>query len=156
MSVPPPARKKRLTGASRGVAYSINPDALCQISSSATFFDNAYNVSIDFDIGEIDTTAFGDYPYGTSEAGFIKPTMTLSLRSQVGAEDCAFIDERALSREPFRIAVMRDRANPAAGGWDMAVVATKVTDSGDFQSAQDLSYTLTLAPSALPPTRISA
>jgi hypothetical protein len=145
------ARRRRLTGATRGIAYGTDPDVAVSIGAGATYFDNAYDVSVDFDIGDIETTAFGDYPFGTSEPGFIKPTISLSMRKQVGAADCEFIDDRALAREPFRVFIMDDRTATAPSGWDMAVVATKVTDSGDFQSAQDLSYTLALAPSDLAP-----
>jgi len=150
---PPPARKPRLTGASRRVAYSENPDVACPIGSGATFIDNAYNVSVDTNIGEIETTAFGDYPYGTAEPGFITKNISLSMRKQAGAADLAFLTSRAESREPFRIAVL-DTRNAGTTGWDMAVVVTQITDSGDFQSAQDLAVTLALAPSALPPKRI--
>jgi len=143
-----------LTGASRRVAYSANPDVACVISgTTATFFDNAYDVSVDTNIGEIETTAFGDYPYGTAEPGFITKSISLSLRKQAGAADLAFLTSRALSREPFRIAVL-DTRETGTTGWDMAVCVTQITDSGDFQSAQDLAVTLAMAPSALPPKRI--
>jgi len=150
--------KRRLTGATRGIAYSADADTEVTLGTGTTYFNNAYSASLDMTADEIDTTAFGDYPFGTSEPGFLKFSIELSMRHQVDdgvlATDVAFIEAKALSREPFRIAIVDDRTSLTPNGFALTVVATKATNSGEFSGAQDHNYSLTLSSGLLPPKRI--
>ena len=151
--------KRRLTGATRAIAYG--EDGSTEISytgSSAKYLNNAYNVGVDFSADEIDVTAFGDYPWKAKEPGFLDLSISLSLRHQVVngelADDVEFMESHCYSRTPFRIAIIDDRTSTTPNGHIFSVVATKASSSGEFSGAQDHSYTLTRAESTLPPMRI--
>ena len=153
--------KRRLTGATRGIAYGA--DTATEIAFQgvgAKFLDNAYNVSVDFSADEVDVTAFGDYPWKAKEPGFLDLSISLSLRHQVVdgelADDVEFMESHCYSRTPFRIAIIDDRTSEFPNGHIFSVVATKASSSGDFSGAQDHAYTLTRAESTLPPQRIIA
>ena len=133
---------RRETGATRGIWVA--PISNSGVVGTKMWLNNAYNVSRSVSSNEIDTTAFGDYPWGTAEPGMLSLSIDLSMRVQQGAADVAFMEDHALNRKPFRIGLVRNRALGAqpGGGQEFSVVATKADESGDVSSAQDLSYTL--------------
>jgi len=131
------------------------------VGSTATFLDNCYNVTRDFNRDEIDVTAFGDHPFKQSEAGFIDCSINLSMRKGLAADggfasDVEFMEQHCLEGRPFRIAILDKRNSTTANGFIMTVIATQVGDGGDFSSAQDLTYSLKMAKGRLAPKRVVA
>ena len=147
----PAVQKRRETGATRGIWVA--PISDTGVVGTALWLNNAYNVSRSVSSSEIDTTAFGDYPWGTAEPGMLSLSIDISMRVQQDAPDVLFMENHALNRKPFRIGLVRNRAPGAApaGGQEFSVVATKADESGDVQSAQDLSYTLVRSAAGPPP-----
>ena len=155
------ARARRLTGATKGVAYGEdNGIEIAFSGSSAKFLDNCYNFSRKFNSDEIETTAYGDYPFGTSEPGFIDVSFDCSMRHAVVdgelADDLEFLEDHCNSRKPFRIAILDDRHGEFPNGWIFTVIALSADETGDMKSAQDHAYTLKRCSGALPPKRIVA
>jgi len=151
------AMTRRLTGATLGVAYGeIDADDEIEfIGANAKFMDNCYQAEITFDSDEIDTTAFGDYPYGSAEPGFIKIGINLSMRNAPGAGDVTFLDKHAMSREPFRIAILENRTSSQTNGWILSVVCMSYKSGGEAKGAQDKTYTLARSSYGLPAQRIT-
>ena len=141
------ANVRRLTGATKGVAYGEANTPLRFMGSGTKYLENCYNFTRKFSSDEIETTAYGDYPFGTSESGFIDVSFEVSMRHAVKADgsladDLKFLEEHCNSRLPFQIAVLDDRYSAKPNGWIFTVVATSADESGDMKSAQDHSYTL--------------
>ena len=154
--------KRRYTGATKRVAYGEDDGTeIAFTGSSATFLDNCYDFSRKFSSDEIDTTAYGDYPFGTSEPGFIDVSFDVGMRHGVNNDgelddDLEFLEEHCNSRLPFRIATLDNGHSTTPNGWIFSVIATSADESGDVKSAQDHKYTLKRCTGALPPKRIVA
>jgi len=146
---------RRLTGATMAVAYGLDDETEIAFSGEgANFMDNCYSAEFTFETDEIDTTAFGDYPFGASEPGFITIGITLGMRNAAGAADVAFLDAMCISREPFRIAIIENRGSSTTRGWIFTVTAQSMKGGGEAKGAQDKTYTLKRASGELPPQRI--
>jgi hypothetical protein len=150
---------RRLTGATKGIAYGEDDGTeIAFTRPDADFLTNAYNVDTSFDFDKIDTTAFGDYPFGASEPGFAEITVNIGMRHPVqdGAltADLEFMESHCVTRTPFRIAIVDDRTSLTPNGWILSVIATSLKNSGEAKGAQDNTYALTRAAGALPPKRI--
>jgi len=151
------AQMRRLTGATKGVA--VGEDGGEGGGGIPTLFlDNAYSVDISFDFDKIDTTAFGDYPFGSSEPGFADVTINVGMRHPVHENaytaDLEFMESHCVTRTPFLIAILDDRTSATPNGWLIPVVATSLKHSGEAKGAQDNSYTLSRASSNTKPMRI--
>jgi len=138
------SHKPRSTGATRGLWVAPLDEDGEVLMGQALWLNNAYNFSRSVSSSEIDTTAYGDYPWGTAEPGMLSLSIDLSMRIQAGSPDNAFMEEHALNRKPFRLGAIRNRVPGAepGGGTQFSVVATKADESGDVSSALDLAYTL--------------
>jgi hypothetical protein len=141
------------------IAYgAAGSEELAFKGDNAQWVNNAYSVSRSMSADEIDVTAFGDYPFKATESGFIDFSIDISLRHGIRsgdlAPDVAFFEMHALTRTPFRIAIVDDRKSTAPNGMLMTVIATQADTSGEATGAQDNKYTLKLASGGLPPARI--
>ena len=160
----PPVITRRKTGASLAIAYGkAGSDEIAFSGADAKWVKNAYSVTRSMSNDEIDVTAFGDHPFKVTEPGFIEFSIDVGMRHAVVvggdtagalAEDCEFFEEHALSRTPFRIAIIDDRNSPTPNGFLLTVVATQADGGGEYSGAQDNKYTLKLASGGLPPKRI--
>ena len=150
------AQVRRLTGATMAVAYGAASDTaeIAFTGSSANYMQNCYQAEIEFNSDEIDTTAFGDYPFGTAEPGFIDMSISLSMRNAAGAADVTFLDNHAVSRVPFRIAIIENKTSLTTNGWLLSVVCTSMKGGGEAKGAQDKTYTLKRSAYGLPIARI--
>lgn len=160
MSTPPTTGvTKRATGASKGVAFGEdNGTEIPFMGEDAQWLINAYNSDRTMDREKIETTAYGDFPFRTYEPGFIDLSSNISMRHQVTdgalAADVAFMEDHALTGQKFRIAIVDDRRSTTPNGIIMTVSAMQVSDTGDFASAQDHAYSLSIAPGKLAPMKI--
>ena len=152
-------QKRRLPGLTRGITYGEDDGAEIDfMGSDAKYINNAYNVSRSMTSAEIDTTAYDDYPFSSYEVGLIDFSIDLSMRHAVIdgllAPDLEFLESHALSRTPFRIAIVDNRHSTTPNGFILSVIAVKADESGDMSSAQDHAYTLKRTSGVLPPKRI--
>ena len=167
----------RLTGARKGLVYTkdlnteINWGTIFEsIANPPTNFDltklmvvNAYDFSLNFAGEEIDVTAYGDFPFKSSEAGFSDVSINLSTRHAVRtifdannavtakrlAFDLLFLEEYCLKRLPFRVALLDNQKTLYPNGFAFTVTATSVDLTGGFGDAQDHSFSLKFSSAGL-------